>query len=257
MMLGLPWSALPLDDSRYLLQEREVEVLPSLAAAARSASWVGPDRDWSVLAVTTPAVEMPDLPALPHAAEETRRVAAIYGATPTGGNRFTTATAFAAEIDRHEILHFAGHAVSSGSNPQASHLVLTPSFSAPVVVYPADLEGPRFERLQVVVLSACSSFGAPGDLDTGLSGLARPFLLRGARAVIGTLWPLDDEVALEAFSHFHRVLRAGASPAGALRAAQLQLLSSPVARFRDPAAWAGLVIVGGPGPPQPTTRNRR
>jgi CHAT domain-containing protein len=54
----------------------------------------------------------------------------------------------------------------------------------------------------------------------------------------GTLWEIDDDVAAPLFLRFHQELRAGASPALALRAAQIAMLHSPDARLDHPATWA-------------------
>lgn len=248
LMLGLPWAALPLDSTRYLVEERLVTVLPSLAAVERAQEPLESRANWTVLSIGVLPSEAANLPPLRRTVDEARAIAGIYGVDPVSEGRFASVEEFTAQIDQNEILHFAGHAVFSASNPDSSHLMLELGADAPTKVYPADLQGPRFERLRIVVLAACSSFGSAGDVDVGLAGLARPFLLRGVDAVVGTLWPLDDDVALEAFVVFHRALRAGASAPAALRAAQLQLRTSSVVHYRDPAAWAGLVVIGGRGP---------
>jgi len=72
----------------------------------------------------------------------------------------------------------------------------------------------------------------------GMSSLARSFLIAGARGVVGTLWEIDDDVSAPLFTRFHQLLRAGASPARALRDAQLEMLHASDPRASHPAAWS-------------------
>jgi len=99
----------------------------------------------------------------------------------------------------------------------------------------------RLDRRPLVILAACGTFrGDPAHV-AGMSSLARAFLLAGARGVVGTLWEIDDDVSAPLFLGFHESLRAGASPARALRDAQLAMLRSPDARLRASATWAPVV----------------
>ncbi|MGZ8781683.1 MAG: CHAT domain-containing protein, partial [Thermoanaerobaculia bacterium] len=65
----------------------------------------------------------------------------------------------------------------------------------------------------------------------------------GARAVVGTLWEIDDDVAAPLFLRFHERLRAGEVPAGALRAAQLAMLQSSDPRLRHPSSWSAVEVL--------------
>jgi CHAT domain-containing protein len=95
-------------------------------------------------------------------------------------------------------------------------------------------------------------------------GLVRAFLLAGARAVLVTLWPVEDISARLLMERLYTELAAQPrpDPAAALRAAQRYLRSlSPAelaARLRawnveppagldcaDPAIWAAYAVIGG------------
>jgi CHAT domain-containing protein len=104
-----------------------------------------------------------------------------------------------------------------------------------------DLRGPR-----LVVLTACRAAvaGAEGE---GTWTLAHAFLAAGVTTVVANLWEVDDRAGERLAVAFHRHLTAGAAPAAALRAAQLEMLASPDPRDRDPAAWAGFRVVGAGG----------
>ena len=76
-----------------------------------------------------------------------------------------------------------------------------------------------------------------------MSSIARAFLGAGARAVAGTLWEIDDDVAAEFFRRFHERLRSGAHPARALRETQLDMLKDSKERLRQPATWAPIELL--------------
>ena len=79
----------------------------------------------------------------------------------------------------------------------------------------------------------------PGD---ELIGLARGFFSAGAPTLLLSLWTVDDEATAGLMASFYRRLLGGASPAAALRAAQLQLLREQP----HPFFWSPFMIVGRP-----------
>jgi len=93
------------------------------------------------------------------------------------------------------------------------------------------------------VLSACGTMRGDTTHVAGMPSLARAFLGAGARAVVGTLWEVGDDVALPLFLEFHERLRAGEVPAGALRAAQLAMLQTSEPRLRHPSAWSAVEVL--------------
>jgi CHAT domain-containing protein len=117
-----------------------------------------------------------------------------------------------------------------------------------------------------VVLSACeTALGAEVEGE-GLMGLTRAFHLAGARTVVATLWSVGDRSSADLMERFHAHLAAGQPPAGALRAAQLEILRgiaadagagapgaargvgglAPAREAADasPANWAGFLVSG-------------
>jgi CHAT domain-containing protein len=89
-----------------------------------------------------------------------------------------------------------------------------------------------------VVLSACQT-----GLGEELSGddvvsLAKGFLFAGSRAVISTLWSVQDDSTRELMTAFHR--RRTNGTAKALATAQREL----IARGYGPYHWAGFLLSG-------------
>jgi len=95
-----------------------------------------------------------------------------------------------------------------------------------------------------VALSACDTGAGPHSSGEGVSGLTRAFLYAGTPAISVTLWKVDDQVPPQITPAFFAAMKAGVSPAEALRQAKLAMLQSSQARFRHPSAWATSVIFG-------------
>lgn len=145
-----------------------------------------------------------------------------------------------APLGRYGVVHLAAHAVVDPVHPERSSIVLAPG--APQedgLLQPAEIARLDFAG-RVVVLSGCESSAGtvlPGE---GPLSLARPFFEAGARAVVGSLWPLRDDEAAELLAAFYRRLARGASLATALAEAKRERLAAGA----PPAAWAGLVLLG-------------
>lgn len=97
-------------------------------------------------------------------------------------------------------------------------------------------------ELELVVLSGCSTLGSTPTRSSGLAGLARPFISQGVPAVVGTLWPVGDDLLTNLMTRFHAGILAGAAASDALRQAQLELLASS----SDDAGldWAAVQLFG-------------
>ena len=199
---ALPWAMLP------SCRARPVAVSPS--------SWQWwqahqrPARDGHVALIAGPAPE--------YAATE---VLALHGQLPDAlaltGPDATVARALAA-LDGASWGHLACHGTFRADNPLFSHLTLA---DGPMTV--ADLPTLR-QAPSLLMLSSCDlglSAVHPGE---ELQGLAVSLLGLGTRTVIASLGPVDDKTTLALTADLYRRLRAGASPAAALAAAQAAVL---------------------------------
>ena len=100
----------------------------------------------------------------------------------------------------------------------------------------------------LVVLSACHSYSGRAIRGEGLASLGRAFLQGGARAVVASVWDVDDRTSPSMMRAFYASLAGGAPPDAALRTAQLQMLRAggPSAATE---AWAGFTVTGVTGDP--------
>ncbi|MFF2043572.1 CHAT domain-containing protein [Kitasatospora sp. NPDC058170] len=162
------------------------------------------------------------LPPEPELDEHVRAVAGQAGGTALTGAD-ATARALLERAPGHRYLHLAAHGSHSPVAPWFQCLYLNPPqdgadgrlFAHEVVS--ADLRG-----VELVTLSACESALGRFDLGDGLRGLPAAFLLAGARAVVGCLWPVRTETATSFFAALYRALAAGRGPLEAFRLAQTE-----------------------------------
>ena len=231
-LYGVPFAALfDAQRERYLAEEFTIRFASSAAAFKKQSSIALRP----AFVVADPATQ---LPRLPHSREEARRIASLHGATLIVGEEATPARFLDAARDG-ALIHYAGHADSDARE----------SYGALLLAGPMGAVGTRqIARLSLgyhplVVLAACGTFRGDVRHVAGMPSLARAFLTAGARAVVGTLWEIDDDVSAALFLRFHEHLQAGASPATALRAAQLEMLQSPDPRWKHPASWSAHAVL--------------
>lgn len=154
-------------------------------------------------------------------------------------------TALSPELSNYRIWHFATHGLLDRASPELSGLV----FSL------VDAQGrpiPGYLKIQdifdlsidpeLVVLSACNSGLGEQVEGEGAVGLSYAFLHAGARAVVSTLWNVEDNASRDLMAEFYRgLVRDRLSPAGALRKAQIAILSRK--RAAQPFYWAGYLLM--------------
>jgi CHAT domain-containing protein len=96
------------------------------------------------------------------------------------------------------------------------------------------------QPIDMLILSACQT--AEGD-DRAPLGMAGSAIKSGARAAMGTLWPVFDEAASRVMSGFYRRLAEGrTSRIEALREAQLELIAERATEH--PIHWAPFILIG-------------
>jgi CHAT domain-containing protein len=190
-----------------------------------------------------------ELVRLPFTGLEAERIASVL---PAGDVMMATGfAANAAALKRgaangFRIVHFATHGVLNTRTPELSGLVLS-------LVDEQGRPQDGFLRLHevenlhlnadLVVLSGCETARGRRVDGEGTIGLTRGFLETGARAVVASLWRVDDLATAELMQAFYTNLLRRKLPApAALRAAQLQLAASP--RWAQPYYWAGFVVQG-------------
>jgi CHAT domain-containing protein len=249
-LLRMPYAAL-LDPAtgRELVRNHAVSFRTSLLDVLEAPS--GGAKPWErrhaeALVVGDPTFDRLafSLDPLPRARQEATEIAHLYGpraALLTGAE--ATVARVRADLPGRSVLHLAMHTYSTpgGAGP-ALLFAADPATGGSGLVSSDELLSGTSSSLDLVVLSGCSTLGPSVSRSGGLVGLARPFLDRGARAVLGTLWPLDDALARELMTRFHTALLRGSSASEALRTAQLEMVEEHP--DEGTAAWAAVQLVG-------------
>jgi CHAT domain-containing protein len=227
-------------EGRYLIEDVAVAVAPSaslfLAHVESGRADDGPE-----LVVGAPELTgtpYPGLPPLPGALTEARAVASLYaGASLLEGNG-ATVDAFLAALDGARLLHFAGHALANGDRALRSELLLARSGDHAGPLSFADLLERDVLGTPIVVLSACRTADGFAVDREGPLGLASVFIATGSRAVLATLWRVDDRDGAALLTEFHAGLIAGERPSTAWRRAVMRALGDPAPSDLSFRAWA-------------------
>jgi CHAT domain-containing protein len=233
-LFALPYAALG-DHRDYLVKTHEISIAPSASTFIDYTA--RPNlADAAALMVVNPLRR--GEPDLPGARRETAdagstlvRVQVLSGGDATPQRVLHSAAVF-------PLLHVAVHAA-----PDGSALLLTPDAQKPDgKLTSADIFEADLGRSSLVTLAACGTSAGPVSASEGALSLARAFLGAGAGCVVASLWPVGDDDSSALFSSFYRAIRGGASPASALRHAQLSMLRNPAASH--PRSWAAYSTFG-------------
>jgi tetratricopeptide (TPR) repeat protein len=215
---NLPFGALRREE-RYLVEDHAILFVPSLGALA-AIERRPPEQYEPPLVLADPRGD------LPAAASEGMEMGnLLHSAVRTAGQ------ATSGELKRAvraRVLHLAAH---TGVDARGPWLQLADrDVSASEII--TGRIGPR-----LVVLASCSSGVRPGRQLWGSLGAA--FLAAGSRAVVASLWSIEDERARELVLRFYREGGA-ADPSGALARAQ----RVAIRRGQSPTFWAPFVFFG-------------
>lgn len=262
-----------LADTRWLVEDHAISVLPSLATLGQSPKRADVRRD--VIAIGAPALggtqaitagadifaggetrsaRVSRLVPLPGAEREIAAVAAHVRKPARSilltGQNATEPAVRALDYSQAGVLLFATHGLVSGAFDARSEpaLVLTPPTQES-----EDNDGlltaSEAARLRLdadwVILSACDTAAGDQPSAAGYTGLARAFLFAGARRVVASHWPVRDDVAARLSVELLDASAKGATADEALRRAILKVMKQgKPEQARNPALWAPFMVVG-------------
>jgi CHAT domain-containing protein len=223
----VPFAALH-DGERYLIEGYEVVSAPS--ASSLSFCLRPRARQGQRALVVAHSADG----ALPGAVAEARGVAKLFPGVSLLEDE-ATGVALREQARHADIIHIATHGVSRPDAPLFSYVRLADGHLNALDCFELELD------CALVTLSACESGRGLVDAGDEQIGLPRAFLYAGARAVLFSLWRIDDRATHELMQSFYAELRSGTARGAALRAAQLAMLRGSDAH---PWLWAALVLVG-------------
>jgi CHAT domain-containing protein len=222
----VPFQAL-FDGNRYLIDRFELVYAPS---ATLLAHYQKPNPLRSDQATVFGVSDL----LIPSVIAETQAVAQHLPHANLYLDEQATLAAFQFESLRCGILHLACHGLFRTDNPMFSALRLYDSWLTAADVLALDLTD------TFVTLSACESGRSDGQRGEEILGLTRAFLGAGTRALVVSLWLVEDEASADLMACFYEKLAQGAGYASALRTAQLALKE----KRPHPYYWAPFVLIG-------------
>ena len=234
----VPFHLLSLGEPRAMLMEKMAVALAPLAIGGPQNPVIRPRASFrdGVIVEAGAGANALGFGALPFVGEEVERVHQI-----TGGPVVHAASAPLSDVwravEQASLLHFAGHAMLNDQYPLLSGLVMTTA-DGPQVLAAWEIIDHRL-RADLVCLSACSTQVGHLVRGVGASSLAHAFLAAGAKAVVASLWNVDDRATLSVMSDFYQLLSSGVDVAGALRGAMRNAARD---RPLEPWLWAPFVV---------------
>ena len=139
----------------------------------------------------------------------------------------------------YEILHLATHGLFNPTDPEQSFIL----FGNGERITLRNIDRLNLRGVDLVVLSG-SETALGGITQDGLEvfGLGYQFQRAGVRAVIASLWSIDDSGTQVLMNDFYTELRQGKSKVEALRKAQINALRRP--NTQQPYYWAPFILIG-------------
>ncbi len=146
------------------------------------------------------------------------------------------------DLAGYKVLHFATHSLLDENAAGRSALVMTRDGSSDEdgFLQAAEIYNIRLNA-DLVVLSACQTArGKPGKGE-GIQGLARAFFCAGSKAVVASLWNINDRTTAAFMKVFYGRLAEGKTVDEALRLAKIEMCRSGRCQ---PYHWAAFVLIG-------------
>lgn len=254
MLCSLPFAAIHSPGGVPLVSEFVLTYSPSASVYVR-ASQIAAEKDRSLdetfLGVGNPKfdrIAFDGLPDLSAAADEVVASAEGYRSKQIYTRERATASAFLDSIGRADVVHFAGHYVSTPGDPMSSFMLFADDGGGPesCKLTNRQLATRSLSRSKLIVLAACQTGVETINDSEGMAGLASMFLAAKVPLIVASGWSVDSSATAKLMGRFHYLRsRQGYSTAKALRAAQIEMLTDKSAEFSDPFYWAGFAVFGG------------
>jgi tetratricopeptide (TPR) repeat protein len=227
-------------DGRSVLDRAVSSYAPTVRTLAH-ARRPAPRGTGRFLVVAVP--KAPGASPLPGAAAEAAALAAMLPGARLLHGAEATRDAVVAGIQEHSWLHFCGHGSADPVSPSESQLIVHDYAEHPLTV--TDISRLNLRTAELAYLSACTTARTGFGLADEALHLASGMQLAGYRHVVGTLWAIDDAMAVRIAERVYAALGAP-RPAADLAAGAVH---AAVREVRDqypatPSLWAAHVHVG-------------
>ncbi|MEE3719921.1 CHAT domain-containing protein [Tumidithrix elongata RA019] len=150
-----------------------------------------------------------------------------------------TKSATGDRVGSHSIIHLATHGLFNLGTPDDSFIIFGDGDRLTL----REIQDWTLKNVDLVVLSACQT-GVGGKLGDGteILGLGYQFHNTGARAVIASLWSVNDGGTQSLMDSFYTNIKKGNPPTESLRQSQIALIQSK--EFSHPYYWSAFFLIG-------------
>lgn len=239
----LPFQALH-NKNKYLIETISISYLATAASLIYYTEASTKKDTVRVLGYGNPFPQDSDL-RLPEAEIETKALSKIFGdkALVRTGQE-ATKNELLKEIRQASYVHLATHAHLEPKNPKRSFIMLAGTTEEEQKLYYNELSSLDLELggVELITLSACET--ALGRDGIELFGISEQFRRAGVKAIIASLWKVNDKSTKELIIKFYENLSKGESKNQALRSAQLYLIQNQESNYSDPFYWAPFILIG-------------
>ena len=245
----IPFSCLQDKDGRYLSEKVRIRISPSLTTLKliqdSPADYHSQVRE---LIVGVPLVGVKGLRPLECAKKEAEMIASLFGVPCLVGEQATKEEVLR-RIGEVRLVHIVTHGSEERGEPaltlRPSHIQEPPMWEDFVLTV-EEIASLKI-RAKLVVLSFC--YGARGKLMTleGVVGIARAFLGSGARAVLVSLWQVQDRATFCFMETFYKhLVKDKMSASKALHCTQTEMRRDFKHKQHraDEQDWAGFRLMG-------------
>jgi CHAT domain-containing protein len=141
------------------------------------------------------------------------------------------------------VFHFAGHSLATHDKAGLMLVNGEARTDGPLLLDADALQKLRLPRMQLAVLSACSTAAGSGG-SSGFNGITEALLRAGVPHVVASRWAVDSVEARAFVEDFYRNALSGQPVSDAIRLSSRKMLSDP--RTAHPYYWSAFAAYGRP-----------
>ncbi|MBG1259553.1 CHAT domain-containing protein [Nostoc commune] len=226
---------------QFLIQKYPVNYLTRISNNSLKSSGVQNTvlrKPQAVLAFGNPVPSEPQN--LPGAETEVTKIKEILPDSEVYINKEATLEKFRSQALRFDFLHLATHGCFQTEDCKQVDLKNNTLLFADKTLDIANAALLGLQGTQLITLSACQTAVNTKFNEVGIAGVAYIFERAGAKAVMASLWAVEDEATQELMVDFYQNLKQGMTKGEALQQAKLKLIADD----RHPFYWSPFVLIG-------------
>jgi hypothetical protein len=232
---------------RYAIDEYALAFAPNLAAlrvaldqVSRTKAAAGRQTPERLLSVAYPGNDPKRKDYLPNVVPEARAAARHFDpwATTPLYEKAATPDAVLANARGQDVVHLGCHGLFNPVTPHRSGLMLSGGW----LTVQRIINELRLDRTKLAIIAACLSGRIGLRHGEEHVGLVQAMMSARARAVVASLWQVNDAATRALFEAFYAGIKAGSSPADALANAAREVRSRP--GWEHPYYWAAFQVSG-------------